>query len=36
MNKHKFSAEVARQTRVPNAAAVLCDRASGDILVQAD
>jgi hypothetical protein len=43
MNKHKFSAEVARQTRVPNAAeffrdaaAVLCDRAYGDILVQAD
>src|SRR3954452_19565844 len=43
MNTHKFSAEVARQTRVPNAAeffrgaaAVLCDRAYGDILVQTD
>jgi len=43
MNTHKFSAEVARQSRVPNAgeffrdaANVLCDRAYGDILVQAD
>ena len=43
MNTHKFSAEVARQSRVPNAgeffrdaASVLCDRAYGDILVQAD
>jgi len=43
MNKQRFSAEVARQTRVPNAveffreaAAVLSDRAYGDILVQAD
>jgi len=43
MNKHNFSAEVARQTRVPNAvdffheaAAALRDRAYGDILVQAD
>ena len=43
MNTHKFSAEVARQARVPNAveffrgaAAVLRDRAYGDILVQAD
>jgi hypothetical protein len=43
MNTHKFSAEVARQTRVPNAAeffrgaaTVLCDRTYGDILVQAD
>jgi hypothetical protein len=43
MNKHKFSAEVARQTRVPNAAeffrgaaAVLRDRAYGNVLVQAD
>ena len=43
MNKHRFSAEVARQTRVPNAAeffrdaaAMLGDRAYGDILVQAD
>jgi hypothetical protein len=42
MNKHRFSAEVARQSRVPNAAeffrdaaAVLSDRAYGDILVQA-
>lgn len=43
MNKHKFSAEVARQTRVPNAdeffggaAAALRDRAYGNILVQSD
>jgi hypothetical protein len=43
MNTHKFSAEVARQTRAADtaeffrgAAAVLCDRAYGDILVQAD
>jgi len=43
MNEHKFSAEVARQTRVPNAvdffrgaAAALRDRAYGNILVQAD
>ncbi|MGA8809160.1 MAG: hypothetical protein WB973_14885 [Thermoanaerobaculia bacterium] len=43
MNKHKFSAEVARQARVPNAAelfrdaaTLLCDRAYGGILVQAD
>lgn len=43
MNKHNFSAEVARQTRVPNAvdffgkaAAALRDRAYGNILVQAD
>ena len=43
MNKHRFSAEVARHTRVPNAAeffrdaaAMLGDRAYGDILVQAD
>jgi hypothetical protein len=43
MNKHRFSVEVARQTRGPNAveffrgaAVVLCDRAYGDILVQAD
>jgi len=43
MNKQRFSAEVARQTRVPNAveffreaAAVLSDRAYGDILVQTD
>ena len=38
MNKHKFSAEVARQTRVgavPDFSA-LSDRAYGDILVQAD
>jgi hypothetical protein len=43
MNQHKFSAEVARQTRVPNAAGffrdvaiALRDRAYGNILVQAD
>jgi hypothetical protein len=43
MNEHIFSAEVARQTRVPNAgeffrdvAAALRDRAYGNILVQAD
>ena len=43
MNKQRFSAEVARQTRVPNAvdffreaAAALGDRAYGNILVQAD
>jgi hypothetical protein len=43
MNEHKFSAEVARQTRVPNAveffrgaAAALRERAYGSILVQAD
>ena len=43
MNTHKFSAEVARQARVADAAeffrgaaAVLCDRAYGDIRVQAD
>jgi hypothetical protein len=43
MNEHRFSAEVARQTRVPNAvdffrgaAAALRDRAYGNILVQAD
>ena len=43
MNTHKFSAEVARQAQAANAAeffrgaaAVLCDRAYGDILVQAD
>jgi hypothetical protein len=43
MNTHKFSAEVARQTRAANAAeffrgaaAVLRDRAYDDILVQAD
>jgi hypothetical protein len=43
MNEHRFSAEVARQTRVPNAidffrgaAAMLRDRAYGNILVQAD
>jgi len=43
MNKHNFSAEVARQTRVQNAvdffheaAPALRDRAYGDILVQAD
>ena len=43
MNTHKFSAEVARQSRVPNAgeffrdaAIALRDRAYGDILVQAD
>ena len=43
MNTHKFSAEVARQTRLPNAveffrgaADALRDRAYGDILVQAD
>jgi hypothetical protein len=43
MNKHKFSAEVARQARVPNAAelfreaaTLLSDRAYPDILVQAD
>jgi hypothetical protein len=43
MNKHKFSAEVARQTRVPDAteffrdaAAALRDRTYGNILVQAD
>jgi len=42
MNEYKFSAEVARQTRVPtaneffrDAAAVLRDRVYGDILVQA-
>ncbi|MEA2326722.1 MAG: hypothetical protein QOE68_1681 [Thermoanaerobaculia bacterium] len=43
MNQHKFTAEVARQTRVPNAveffrdaAAALRDRAYGNILVQTD
>lgn len=43
MNEHRFSAEVARQSRVPNAvdffreaAAALRDRAYGDILVRAD
>jgi hypothetical protein len=43
MNRHKFTAEVARQTRVPDAgdffrgaAAALRDRAYGNILVQAD
>jgi hypothetical protein len=43
MNEHRFSAEVARQTRVPNAvdffrgaADSLRDRAYGNILVQAD
>src|ERR1043166_3367012 len=43
MNEHKFSAEVARQTRVPDAvdffrgtAAALRDRAYGNILVQTD
>jgi hypothetical protein len=43
MNEYKFTAEVARQTRVPNAveffrgaANVLRDRAYGNILVQAD
>jgi hypothetical protein len=42
MNEHIFSAEVARQTRVPNAvdffrdAAALRDRRYGEILVQAD
>lgn len=43
MNEHRFSAEVARQTRLPNvvdffrgAAATLRDRAYGNILVQAD
>jgi len=42
MNEHRFTAEVARQTRVPNAvdffrgAAALRDRAYGNILVQAD
>jgi hypothetical protein len=43
MNQHRFSAEVARQTRGPNAseffreaAAALQDRAYGNILVQAN
>jgi hypothetical protein len=43
MNEHKFSAEVARQTRVPNADeffrsawSALRERAYGSILVQAD
>lgn len=43
MNEHRFSAEVARQTRVPNAreffrnaAGAVRDRAYGHILVQAD
>jgi hypothetical protein len=43
MNQHRFSAEVARLTRIPNAvdfflgaAAALRDRAYGNILVQAD
>ncbi|MEA2342177.1 MAG: hypothetical protein QOF63_346 [Thermoanaerobaculia bacterium] len=43
MNEHKFTAEVARQSRVPNAgeffrgaAATLRDRAYGNILVQTD
>lgn len=43
MNKHQFSAEVARQTRMPDgvdffrgAAAAFRDRAYGNILVQAD
>lgn len=43
MNDYKFSAEVARQTRVPNAveffrdaAPALRDRAYGNVLVQAD
>lgn len=43
MNEHRFSAEVARQTRVPNAveffrgaAAALRDRVYGNVLVQAD
>src|SRR5947209_13261811 len=43
MNEHKFTAEVARQTRLPTAAeffgaaaAALRDRAYGNILVQAD
>jgi hypothetical protein len=42
MNTHKFSAEVARQTRVPNAleffrgAAALRERMYGNVLVQAD
>jgi hypothetical protein len=43
MNRHKFTAEVARQTRMPNAveffrdaAAALRDRAYGNVLVQAD
>ncbi|HEV7572976.1 MAG TPA: hypothetical protein VGQ21_15865 [Thermoanaerobaculia bacterium] len=42
MNDYKFTAEVARQTRVPNAleffrgAAALRDRTYGNVLVQAD